>query len=114
MYYIAKTIEVSACHRLTLDHESKCARTHGHNWRITLYCKAKALDANGMVCDFTEIKRKIMGVLDHADLNAALSFNPTAENIARWCTEQIPTCYKAVIRESEGNVAMYVTDEEDR
>jgi 6-pyruvoyltetrahydropterin/6-carboxytetrahydropterin synthase len=63
-----------------------------------------------MVVDFTEIKQKIHGKLDHHHLNDVLDFNPTAENIARWITEQIPTCYKADVQESEGNTATYEVD----
>jgi len=63
-----------------------------------------------MVVDFTEIKQKIHGKLDHHHLNDVLDFNPTAENIARWITEQISTCYKADVQESEGNTATYEVD----
>lgn len=113
MYYIQKTFEVSACHHLELDYESKCTGLHGHNWLITVFCKAKELDRNGMVCDFSEIKKAIHGYMDHGNLNTLFKFNPTAENIAHWCTEQIPECYKATVQESEGNIATYVVDEED-
>jgi len=41
MYYIKKTIEVAGAHQLTLDYPSKCCTLHGHNWIITIYCKAK-------------------------------------------------------------------------
>ena len=44
------------------------------------------------------------------NLNDVLPFNPTAENIARWCVEQIPTCYRAEVQESEGNLAAYEED----
>lgn len=111
MYYVEKRLEIAASHHLCLNYESKCTRIHGHNWIVTVYCKAEKLNENGMVEDFTHIKNRIHGLLDHQDLNEILPFNPTAENIAKWVTDQIPTCYKAKVQESEGNVAIYEVDE---
>lgn len=111
MYYVSKRIELSGSHRLELSYPSKCANIHGHNWIITVYCCSEQLNADGMVCDFTHIKQQIVSQLDHRHFNDVLPFNPTAENIARWITEQIPTCYKAKVQESEGNVAVYVSDD---
>ena len=110
MYYIQKKIEVSACHRLTLDYESKCTQVHGHNWLITIFCKSRELDRNGMVIDFSEVKRLIKDRMDHKILNEVFDFNPTAENLARWCVEQVPHCYKAIVQECEGNIAAYEID----
>lgn len=110
MYYIKKTLEIAACHRLELSYESKCTRLHGHNWIITIYCKAKDLNADGMVADFTHIKDSIQEKLDHANLNEVLPFNPTAENIARWIVDSIDTCYRADVQESENNIASYEED----
>ena len=107
MYYVKKTMEISAAHRLTLDYESKCTQLHGHNWLITVYCKSAELNANGMVVDFTIIKQMIKDRLDHQVLNDVLPCNPTAENIARWICEQIPHCYKVEVHESRGNMAIY-------
>lgn len=112
MYYISKRLEIAGAHRLALSYESKCANVHGHNWIIIVYCKARKLNADGMVVDFKHIKQRIHNYLDHGFLNELLPFNPTAENIARWVVEQIPECYKASVQESEGNIAIYENDED--
>lgn len=107
MYTVIKRLEISAAHSLSLTYESKCSNLHGHNWIVTVYCRAKELDENGMVTDFSHIKQNIQGQLDHKNLNEVLPFNPTAENIARWICEQIPACYKVEVQESEGNMVIY-------
>ena len=80
---------------------------------ITIFCKAKNLNADGIVVDFTEVKRRIHGYLDHGNFNELLPFNPTAENIARWVCEQIEGCYRVEVEESRNNVAIYEKDEEE-
>ena len=110
MFYIEKSMEISAAHKLNLSYESKCQNLHGHNWHVTIYCKAKGLNKDGMVCDFTHIKKAIHEKLDHQYLNDILPFNPTAENMARWMCEQIPTCYRVSVQESDGNIAVYEKD----
>lgn len=108
MFYIQKRIEISAAHQLFLDYESKCNHLHGHNWIITIFCKAKTLNHNGMVVDFSHIKEKIHKKLDHTFLNEVIPGNTTAENIAKWVCENVgETCYKVQVQESEGNIAIY-------
>ncbi len=107
MYYVEKRLEVAGAHSLKLNYESKCENLHGHNWVITVFCRSENLDKNGMVVDFTFIKKYISDYFDHKNLNEIFSFNPTAENIAKWIVDSIATCYKAEVIESENNKATY-------
>lgn len=111
MYYVSKKIEVAGAHQLKLNYESKCSNLHGHNWWITVYCKSKELDENGMVIDFKHIKNLVSDKLDHQYLNNLFDFNPTAENIAKWICDNVPKCYKVEVQESDGNIAIYEKDE---
>ena len=113
MYYVKKRLEISSAHRLELDYESKCSRLHGHNWIITVECRSRDLNANGMVVDFTAMKELIIGRLDHCVLNDVFDFNPTAENIARWVVDNVSCCYRCEVQESEGNTAAYELDDPD-
>jgi len=114
IYKVSKRMEVAGAHRLNLSYTSKCQNLHGHNWIITIFCAATELNEDGMVCDFKHIKDCIHGYLDHGNLNELVPFNPTAENIARWCTQQFPECYKAEVQESEGNIATAFDEEKLR
>lgn len=111
MYYIEKHLEISAAHRLKLNYESPCQRLHGHNWRVTVCCRAEELDENGMVIDFKRIKQAVHGTLDHQCLNDILPCNPTAENIAKWIADQLGSrCWRVAVQESEGNLAVWEAD----
>lgn len=111
IYSVSKRMEIAGAHRLDLSYESKCQNLHGHNWIITVFCGAKTLNADGMVCDFKHIKELIHGRLDHQYLNDIVDFNPTAENIAAWIVKEVPDCYKAIVQESEGNIACAVDEQ---
>ncbi|MCM1152522.1 MAG: 6-carboxytetrahydropterin synthase QueD [Muribaculum sp.] len=110
MYYVKKRLEISAAHRLDLPYESKCTRIHGHNWIITVECRAKELNPQGMVTDFTNIKQIIMHGLDHQLLNDVIPKQPTAENIARWIVDNVDNCFRCEVQESEGNSAIFELD----
>jgi len=124
MYYIEKTVVVSAAHHLE-NYNGICKHPHGHNWKITVYCKGNRLDEIGMLIDFTKISQ-IVKLLDHIDLNPAecehcgkaatrsvnifSKINPTAENIAKWICDKITLCYKVKVEETEGSACTYVQE----
>lgn len=108
MYLVKKTIEVSYAHRLALPYESGCTQLHGHNGVITVCCCAEELNAEGMVVDFHHIKDLIKQHFDHTCINDHFSFNPTAENMARWICDNVPQCFRVSFQESEGNTATYI------
>lgn len=112
MYYVEKRIEISAAHNLHLSYESKCEALHGHNWVIVVYCKSKTLNVDGMVTDFTHIKKIVKDQFDHKYINEVMDINPSAENMARWICERIENCYKVSVQESEGSIAIYERDED--
>ena len=107
MWTISKTIDISASHQLYLDYESKCENLHGHNYKITIFCRSDKLDSNGMVVDFTLIKKLVKEKMDHKNLNDVFNFNPTADNIAKWIVETVRLCFKAIVKETENNEAIY-------
>lgn len=111
MYRVRKRIEVAGAHQLKLDYVSKCSGVHGHNWIIEIFMQSETLNRNGMVMDFTHIKKEIHDVLDHKYINDVVEVNPTAENIAKWICDRLGNnCYKVIVQESEGNVAEYERD----
>lgn len=110
MYYVKKRFEISGAHQLSLSYESKCTMLHGHNWIITVFCRSKELNADGMVTDFSTIKQEICNQLDHKNFNDVLDFNPTAENIAKWICDRTNNCYRVEVQESEDNIATYERD----
>jgi len=106
MFKLKKQIEISASHTLKhLPYKSPCKNLHGHNFKITVYCKTGQLKENGMIIDFTEIKR-IVNQYDHRDLNDFMEI-PTAENFAKKLCHEIPQCYKITVQETEGNEVTY-------
>lgn len=115
MYKISKEFAFSASHILEgLADNHPCSRLHGHNYVVTVHLKAKKLNAIGFVKDYREldeVKRYIDDKLDHRHLNDIFSFNPTAENMAKFLydifSESIPEIYAVEVSETPKTTAIY-------
>ncbi|MBN70827.1 MAG: 6-carboxytetrahydropterin synthase QueD [Gimesia sp.] len=89
-----KEFRFEAAHRLpNVPENHKCARLHGHSFRVQLHLSGKVDDKYGWVVDFADIKAAFKPVherLDHYYLNEIEGLdNPTSENIAIWIWRQL-------------------------
>ncbi len=91
---IYKEFVIEAAHRLpNVPEGHKCARLHGHSWRITLHVAGPVGADTGWILDFADIKRAfdpLYEQLDHRYLNEIEGLeNPTSEVLARWIWERL-------------------------
>lgn len=82
----------------------KCARVHGHTYRLQLRAKGEVRD-DGMVFDYhviTDAWHSLFKLLDHQLLNDVEGLsNPTSELIGAWVLERMPMLTSVVVRETE-------------
>lgn len=87
---LVKEFGFEAAHRLpNVPADHKCARLHGHSYRVVVHVEGAVDPASGMVLDFAVISRafraSVHEALDHRCLNEVEGLeNPTAEHLARW------------------------------
>lgn len=82
----------SSAHRLPY-YDGPCHNLHGHTWK-TVFLIEGAVQANGMVHDFKELKKLLDNQLpDHQYLNDLLE-NPTAENLAPYLFDKTAAALK--------------------
>ena len=86
---IKKTVRFEAAHRLpNVPPGHKCARLHGHSFKVELALYGAVNERTGWFIDFGEIDRiwqPLYEVLDHHYLNEIEGLeNPTSENLACW------------------------------
>ena len=96
-----------------MNHESKCANAHGHNYVLWLYAESDELDSIGRVIDFSVLKEKagkwiddnwdhtflinekdveLLSAKDLLQKNKQVficSFNPTAEEMAKYLIDNV-------------------------
>ena len=91
---IFKSFTLEAAHRLpNVPPGHKCARLHGHSFRVELHVSGEVGERTGWVMDFGDIKaafKPLYERLDHHYLNDIPGLdNPTSENLAIWIWDQL-------------------------
>ena len=114
MFTVRVNANFSAAHSLR-GYRGKCDKLHGHNWTVEAAVAADTLDPQGMVVDFTVLKKrlhKVLEGLDHAYLNDLAYFkkvNPSSENIARFIYDRLKVqgLHSVRVWETENSCAEY-------
>lgn len=106
---IFKMFTLEAAHRLpNVPSGHKCARLHGHSFRIGIHLEGPLDSRLGWVVDFADISAAfgpINAILDHNYLNEIDGLeNPTSENLAIWIwarlKDSLPALSKVVVHET--------------
>ena len=94
MTTIWKRFALEAAHRLpNVPPDHKCARLHGHSFRVRVVIDGPVDPHTGWVMDFGDVKaavRPLVERLDHHYLNEIPGLeNPTSEQLARWIWREL-------------------------
>lgn len=118
---IFKEISFEAAHRLPHVPEGhKCARLHGHSFRVELHVRGPLDKRTGWIMDFADVRsafEPLYQVLDHHYLNEIEGLeNPTSENLARWIwvrlKPSLPSLSSVVVRETCTSGCIYSGESE--
>ncbi len=118
---IFKEFRFEAAHRLTrVPAGHKCARLHGHSYRLRVVLRGKVDPGLGWVMDFAELKavvKPVIAELDHQYLNDIAGMEePTAEGIARWLWRRLkpslPMLSRLELWETATSGAAYAGEDE--
>ena len=91
---IFKVFMLEAAHRLpNVPPGHKCARLHGHSFRVELKVEGEPDAQTGWIMDFGDVKAAFQPIydrLDHHYLNDIPGLeNPTSENLAVWIWNEL-------------------------
>jgi 6-pyruvoyltetrahydropterin/6-carboxytetrahydropterin synthase len=91
---IFRVFQVEAAHFLpNVPEGHKCARLHGHSFRIEVHVSGPVGEQDGWVMDFADLRRifqPLFDQLDHHCLNEIEGLeNPTSENLAKWIWQRL-------------------------
>ncbi len=86
---VFRVFQIEAAHYLpNVPEGHKCARMHGHSFRIEVHISGKPGETSGWVMDFADLRaafQPLFDQLDHHCLNEIEGLeNPTSENLASW------------------------------
>ena len=113
---IFKAFTLESAHRLpNVPAGHKCARVHGHSFRVEIHVSGPVDDYLGWVMDFADVKAAfdpLYRQLDHHYLNDVPGLeNPTSENLAKWIWQQLkpalPQLSAVVVHETCTSGARY-------
>ena len=106
---VFRVFQIEAAHWLPHVPEGhKCARLHGHSFRIEVHVSGELGADSGWVMDFADLKaafQPLFEQLDHRCLNEVDGLdNPTSEHLARWVWARLradlPGLSKVVVQET--------------
>jgi 6-pyruvoyltetrahydropterin/6-carboxytetrahydropterin synthase len=100
---ILKVFHIEAAHKLpNVPAEHKCARLHGHSFRIEIHVAGEVGRESGWVQDFADISAAFEPVfkqLDHRYLNEIPGLeNPTSENLSVWIWNELSSTLPQLCR----------------
>ena len=113
---IFKAFTLESAHRLpNVQAGHKCARLHGHSFRVEIHVSGPVDPQLGWVMDFADVKAAfdpLFRQLDHTYLNDVPGLeNPTSENLARWIWQKLepslPQLSAVVVHETCTSGARY-------
>ena len=120
---IWKAFTLESAHRLpNVPPGHKCARVHGHSFRIEIHVSGPTDRHTGWVQDFADIAalfRPLHEQLDHRYLNDVPGLeNPTSEQLARWIWGRLkpalPLLAQVVVHETCTCGAIYRGEDEQQ
>lgn len=118
---IRKDFRFESAHRLpNVPAGHKCARLHGHSYRVTVVLDGPVDPHYGWVVDFGDITaawQPLHAVLDHYFLNEVDGLeNPTSEVLARWVWRKLkltlPLLSEVCVSETCTSEAVYRGEDE--
>jgi 6-pyruvoyltetrahydropterin/6-carboxytetrahydropterin synthase len=113
---IWRTFSFDAAHYLPKVAEGhKCARLHGHTYRVEIRLEGEVDPVAGWVRDFGDLKEAFKGLeeeLDHRLLNDVPGLdNPTSEVLAKWMWDRLivglPELSKVCVSETANSGVVY-------